>query len=824
MVEDDSLQDSIARIAERLDDLEFTLREQNARLRAIEQHLNISPHPVEPRATAQSSPPEFAIESVDEITGGVRPHEAQAEIPKPKEAQSSPHQPSSSQSTPPSSGAPNPFAPPSATRAPFGAGARQARQATAPKSPTSRAWTDLEAHIGGSWFNWIGIIAITFGVAFFLKYAFENQWIGPGGRVLLGFAAGVGFLVVGERLRARGLASYAYVLSGGGIMILYLSVYAAFRLYNLIGQFPAFILMVAVTATAVLLAGRYNALPIAILGLIGGFLTPILLSTGVDNQIGLFSYIAMLDAGVLTLAYYKQWRSLNYMAFMATVLMQVGWMAAWYEPWKLWTTIFFLTFFFLIFSLLAILHNILRQRPARWLDITLIIVNATFYFGTSYALLNQENYGSWLGSFALVVSAFFVLLFYVAHSRHRQDRLLALSYLGAAITFFTMAIAIQLDQHWVTIGWAIEGAVLTWIGLRAETNAPRYAALIVFTVAVLHWFGSDMRDFAYHADAVFVPLLNRRAASCAVLVGTLAAAAWLYRRLGSGVEENERSTLIASHVLAANVLTLTLLSIDVNDYFERAKALASNTRMNTTDAARSAEWSRLEQGKQFALSALWSLYGAGALAVGIARKLKILRFAALALLAATTLKVLVLDITYRAAGWHTPIFNQTFAAFVLLVVAFAYSAWFYARAEYIDEAERNLTVPVLVVVANLLTIIALSVEANGYFEAKITGASGTGDAGQMRDLRLAQQLSLSVIWMVYGGAMLVVGIARHTRLLRIMALLLLGLTILKVFFVDLSELERFYRIISFIVLGAILLAVSYIYQKLQQRSARAESG
>src|SRR6185295_13380087 len=240
-----------------------------------------------------------------------------------------------------------------------------------PSPAVRRSGSDLEARIGGNWFNRIGIIAICFGVAFFLKYAFDNEWIGPGGRVLIGVAIGIGFLVGGERLRNR-YASYAYGLTGGGLAILYLAIwFASQNRYNLIPQMLAFILMAGVTATGSLLAARYDALPIAVLALIGGFLTPILLSTGVDDETGLFGYIALLDAGVLALAYSKQWRSLNYLAFVSTVLMFAAWMAEWYDSGKLWTTIFFLTLFFVIFALLAVLYNVVNKRPARWPDLSL---------------------------------------------------------------------------------------------------------------------------------------------------------------------------------------------------------------------------------------------------------------------------------------------------------------------------------------------------------------------------------------------------------------------------------------------------------------------
>ncbi|HEX8852653.1 MAG TPA: DUF2339 domain-containing protein, partial [Pyrinomonadaceae bacterium] len=504
-------------------------------------------------------------------------------------------------------------------------------------------------------------------------YTFESDLIGHTGRVTLGALGGLALLGAGEWLRRRGLRQYAHVLSGGGILILYLSAYASREFYRLIEQQPAFLLMTVVTAAAVLLAARNDALSIAILGLIGGFLTPALLATGQDNQPALFTYIALLDAGVLALAYFKGWRSLNFMAFGATVLVFLVWGLAYYSQPKLWLTVFFLTVFFLLFSLLAIVHNVLAQRAARWFDILLITLNATFYFGACYLLLKDAGYLLGIGSLAVSVTAFFLLLFFITWGRHRTDRLLVYSYLGAAITFLTMAVGIQLRQQWVTMGWAMEGLMLTWVGLRAPQSAPRHAALVVFVIAVLHWLGSDVPDFAFHAGDLFVPLLNRRALSCAVLVATLVGSAWLYRREGGEVAVRERAGLSAFFVLTSNLLAIALLTFDANDYFERSRAVVSTDR-----------------------------------------------------------------------------------------------------------------------------------------------------AAELRRLDDARQFSLSIIWAVYGGVMLAYGRLQSSRTLRLLALFLLALTTLKVFFWDLASLERVYRIISFIVLGAILLAVSYLYQRSQQQQQARE--
>lgn len=939
MEDDNPSPEDIKRVADRLDYLETVARDTAARLYAIETRLGLGyrrERPDQPqqseRPSAQPSPPRpVQTPSPSTATGGT----ADSTIP----ASATDHRQLPRQ--------PETFSQPSAAtqtqrQPPLFASFTSAKPANKPRG-------DLEARIGGNWFNRIGIIAICFGVAFFLKYAFDNEWIGPGGRVSIGVAVGLAFLAAGERFRKR-YPSYAYGLTGGGLTILYLAIwFASQNRYNLIPQMLAFILMAVVTATGSLLAARYDALPIAVLALIGGFLTPILLSTGVDNEAGLFGYIALLDAGVLALAYSKQWRGLNYLGFGGTILMFGAWMNEWYGSDKLWTTIFFLSLFFVIFALLAVLYNVVNKRPTTWPDLALVFINALLYFGTSYELLDDAHH-SGLGVFAVLVSGFYLALGYFTNRRDGDDTLLIYTFVGLAVLFAVLAVPIQFDQHWVTIAWALEGAVLTLIGLKAGDRTSRYAALVVFVIAMSHWAIVDVHDFAYSAVSTFVPLLNGRALSGGVLVVALAAAAFFYKRYGETVEGSERSNLTGLYVLGANLLALALLSIDANDYFEQRRSRQPGS------AAGNDALGRLIDGHRLTLTALWAMYGAAMLIAGIARRLKPLRVVALLLLALTTIKVLVADSRHYDASWHFLILNNTFAAFALVVAALAVGAWFYWKAEDIDRDERTFVATALVLIANLLAVIALSAEAAGYFDrglAIVRGPAGAElentkqltlsvlwsiyatialiiginrgaklirwgalilltvtevkllviDLGyydaewhrlvfnqtfsafailvaalacgvafyarsdkvpepertaavnsliavanlfaiiglsaeaighyeqllrggglasdMMIDLHLAQRLSLSVVWMVYGGVMLAIGLWRRNKLLRIMALALLSITIVKVFFFDLSSLVRLYRIISFIVLGLILLGVSFLYQRLRQQMAGA---
>ena len=806
MAEDLPSREILEQLVERLDHLERVLQANTARLHAVERRLGVEPPPpARPRPAIRERYPDEIKEAVSALhtteTGSAAAEEERAQQDASRRAApAATYAGAASQSE----------AGPALGASVEGEAARKGDKARAGVAREVKR-RDLESLIGGSWFNWIGIIAVTFGVAFFLKLAFDNQWVGPGARVLLGAAAGLALLFVAERLRRRGLRQYAYVLSGGGILILYLSIYAAYNFYQLVAQPVAFLLMALVTATAVLLSVRLNALAVAVLGLTGGFLTPVLLSTGVDNEVALFTYVSLLDAGVLAVAYFKRWRSLDFLSFAGTLLTALGWAVSFYRPQKLWTTLAFLTVFFVLYSLLAVFHNVLPRRRSRWFDVALASANAAFYFSLSYLLLADAGYErATPASVSLLVSAFFAGLFYTAWRWSREDRLLAYGYVGLGVTFFTVALAIQLDLQWVTVAWAVEGLMLTWVGLSSGESAPRHAALAVYAVAVLHWLLWDAPEFAF-AGGSFVPLLNPRALSCAVLVGALAGGAGFYRRGGAGLGERERSAASTLFALAANGLALVLLTLDLSDYFERQRTLAGNQASDFT-------LGRIRNARQFSLSALWTIYGVTLLAYGVRRGFAALRYAGLVLLVAATVKVLTLDLTFYAAPWHVPILNQTFMAFALLVAAYALAARLYARGVGAGEEERAV-VPALVVVANVLAVVALSAEAAGYFDA---GRVALADAVRLRDLELAKQLSLSVVWALYGAGLLVAGRARRLRLLRLMSLALLSLTTLKVFFWDLSSLDRVYRIISFIVLGAILLAVSYLYQRSQQRAAAEE--
>jgi uncharacterized membrane protein len=184
----------------------------------------------------------------------------------------------------------------------------------------------LETQLGLTIVNRIGVVTLILGVGFFFKWAVDNQWIGPAGRVELGILAGFIALGIADRLWHRGQTTFAQGITATGVAILYLAIYAAFGFYQLIPQPLAFVFMVTTTALSAALALRYEAVAIAALALVGGFLTPVLLSTGEARPWFLFSYVAVLDIGALYLGKRKQWRILDIISFVATTLIYLGWL------------------------------------------------------------------------------------------------------------------------------------------------------------------------------------------------------------------------------------------------------------------------------------------------------------------------------------------------------------------------------------------------------------------------------------------------------------------------------------------------------------------
>src|SRR5579864_3980925 len=310
---------------------------------------------------------------------------------------------------------------------------------------------DLESRIGSHWLNRIGIAAVLIGVSYFLKYAFENNWIGPAGQIAIGLIAGIAIVLWSERFRVKGYKAFSYSLKAVGIGTLYLSLYAAFHVYNLIPSGIAFAMMLMVTASAGAMALAQDAQILAAFALIGGFSTPLLLSTGENRELALFSYVALLDIATLVLVAFKPWRRLLVMSYAGTLLLYLGWYSSFYSRNQLGLTIGFATLFFAIAPLVTLQPEgeiaIFASIPA-----ILAFVNAGVYFLQAYVMVHEVD-KTCMAWFALALAAIYIYLSRQVHARELTpgaSEILYYLHLAVALGFITIAIPIRLDAHWIT--------------------------------------------------------------------------------------------------------------------------------------------------------------------------------------------------------------------------------------------------------------------------------------------------------------------------------------------------------------------------------------
>jgi uncharacterized membrane protein len=512
---------------------------------------------------------------------------------------------------------------------------------------------DLEKKIGQYWLNRIGIAAMLIGVSYFLKYAFENNWIGPGGRIGIGLLSGIALILWSERFRTHGHAAFSYSLKAVGIGTLYLSLWGAFQVYHLIPASAAFLAMIIVTASTIALALSQDAELLATFAMVGGFATPALLSTGQNHEAVLFSYIALLDLAILVMAVVRPWRRLLWGSFAGTLVLYLGWYSSYYTREQRPLTVFFAALFAAIFAAIPLATRYERSTrfsgPSTTLTL-LPLMNAVIFFLQLYVMYESET--ATLTWFALGLGAIYLCISAMFKKRFPGEdvSVINLLHVAIAIAFITIAIPLKLEAHWITISWLIESATLLWISVRTKTNFLRYLAVAALSLGIFRLLAFDN----LHADTL---IFNARFATYAVAIAVLAGIATLGKQHAS---ESERPFLKLA-VIALNLLTLIALTREAADYFDRQMFAIGN------------QWQHYRQislVRGFSYSAIWLIYGAALMAVGFRNRSAFLRWQALILIAFTTAKIFLYDMSQLGGSYRILSFIALGA--VLLGISFIY--------------------------------------------------------------------------------------------------------------------------------------------------------
>ena len=528
-------------------------------------------------------------------------------------------------------------------------GAAQA-SAVAPAGPVSgmlrpRTREEWEILFGGKLLNRVGALALILAVGFFLKYAFDNDWLNETARVILGGAAGLLLIAGGYRFHRRRLSVFSQGLTGAGVAILYLSIYAAFDFYHMVPQPVAFVLMALVTAAAFLLSLYYDARAIALLGWAGGFLTPLLLVTTELNTIGLFVYLTLLDAGLIAiLVRRRSWRLLEPLAVAATYGIYLTWSFRANLPDGLGTALAFLTLWWAMFAGVNLLRSVKGDMGNRWwqraaitvnvLGFYLMLLRLTMYtegiwdfFGVQFQYAqNAQVYSA--GIVAAVLSlAYFGLTAWIV--RRTDDRGAAAAHATVAVLLAVIAPMRFFTSYGTIISWALEAFALFWFGVHFGRRAVRHAgtALAALSFAAIFLYGGT---YVSSLVSTYVPILSLRTGAYWVVGGLLLACAAMMQDRDES--RNDRVLFSIFHV-AWSFLLLVWGTVEILSYYRFQMITVEDGSLN-----------QLENMRQLAVSGVWLIGAALVMILGRLLEIRALRVAAIVYFGCTVVKVFVFDL------------------------------------------------------------------------------------------------------------------------------------------------------------------------------------
>jgi uncharacterized membrane protein len=669
-----------------------------------------------------------------------------------------------------------------------------------PPPTPSRTREEWEALIGGKLLNRIGALALIIGAGFFLKYAFDNNWITETMRVAVGFVVGTCLLAGAARAHKKEFEVFAQGLVGAGLAVLYLSVFASFNFYHLVPQVVAFLMMSVVTMVAFLQAFKYDSLAVSLLGLVGGFLTPFLLSAGEANEIGLFTYIALLDAGVLAVLLMKdRWAVLEPLSLGATYFIYLLWFKEYYTPDGLLPAAYFIIVFWVLFYALDVYRNLKSIVSFKEIRIGVATANALFFYVALYSLVEPQHHNV-MGLVTLLVGVVYVGTAMLTRRKNIGASEAFFRQVVTSIVFLVMATAIEYTGFRTVEWWSVEALALMYCGVRWNYRFVWVSGAVLFALALIKLLYVP-ESFSTLPVVDTGLLLNQRAVAFALLSASMAVGAFILRK-----DVEALSRLVARLLQYAwPVAIFALLTVETTGYFRVLMNSSSADLLNG-----------IEFKELMTLAVLWMTYSLLIVWFGIRYGVVPWQHVGLVVGVLSVCLAALRGITYMAIQDFTLIANfRVLSMLVVIAGAVVHAQWIHGKmylGNWNGEALRVAGVIIVLLLLDLITGETKDVfqkakylweQESGYSESSV----------ELSRLSNLQQLSLSGVWLLYSVVLMVVGIWRRHRGIRISSIILFGFTILKIFIYDLSFLETLYRIFSFIGLGVILLVVSYLYQR-----------
>lgn len=638
---------------------------------------------------------------------------------------------------------------------------------------------DYEKYIGENLFGKIGILVLVVGMGLFVKYAIDKNWINEVFRTVLGFVVGGGLLFLSQRLK-KTYRTFSSLLAGGAFAIFYVTVGMAYHYYGLFSQAAAFIILVVLTVFMSLLSVLYNRRELAVIALIGGFIAPFLVSNGMGNYLVLFTYMTILNMGMFGLALYKKWGELPLICFIATYVIMLGYsMVADLDVARnaqLVHLLLFSTLYYLIFLLPVV--SVLRtddKKINQWLVMTVVLNNFLYLFFALWFLRELQLPYNIKGVFTLFIALINGVIAFAVRKRAADKGLLLALLTGMFLTFISLSIPIQLEGTFITLLWATEMVVVLWLFSRFGKPVYAYFTYILFFLTLISYM-IDLENA--WSDGVASSLFVNGTFATGIFTGlAFGVFAWLMERRKASFTTASKISYMPFNAIALLVGCGIIYLSFIVDFC-----------LNIT-------YYPLEESACLAFTSLALLL----LLVGLRRRFAIDRYAVVYVIAAglsVCLFVLLSPIVNEYGD--TSLLLLQWGALVVVIIHLFLLARYYYRSFDFRQKRANPMTSFIAIASTVLFAVAV----NNMLHL----------AGWENESSAALSISLSMA----GFIQMSLGMRLHLKILRMISLAVFGVVLLKLVIVDLWLLPTVGKIIVFIMLGVILLVLSFLYQKLKR--------
>lgn len=676
--------------------------------------------------------------------------------------------------------------------------------------------SDFEKFIGENLISKIGILILIIGVVIGAKYAIDKELLSPLTRIILGYLVGVGLTGFALKLKAK-YESFSAVLLSGAMAIMYFITFAAYDFYALFPQAMAFLLMVVFTCFTVFAAVKYDKPVIAHIGLVGAYAVPFLLSDGSGKVAVLFSYMTIINIGILVLSFKKHWKSLFYLSFAFTWTIFSSWLVSNYKPENFSLALGFSSLFFGIFYGCNLAYKLRKAELFGISDVIILLLNSFVFYGIGYFLLaGHKNGGELLGLFTLANAIIHFVVCLFIYRLKLADKNLFYFILAMVITFITLAIPVQLSGNWVTIFWAMEATILFYLG--KSKNISIYQKLsfpLVFLafLSLLEDWSHNNAEFNYLGDYIITtPFFNVQFLCGIIFIGCFTAMLFINKKAKpetSDTSINKVITDILTYTIPTILIVVTYFTFrtEIGNIFRN---LFESSKINTGSKGNTYYQYNFDYKNLKTIAVfIYSMFFASALTLLNIKKIKskelavanatintvtILAFLVQGLFILSELRLSFLHQAnkyFLSGNINIGIRYIAIAFFALLI----FSCYQLAKAD-IFKVKFKKAFDYLLYIAILWV---LSSELLHWLE--IAG------------LQSGYKLGLSILWGVYSLVLISIGLWKNKKFLRIGAIGLFAITLLKLFLYDIASLDTISKTIVFVSLGVLLLLISFLYNK-----------